>query len=140
MPETFRDRSFRFSLDILRYYRTILRTTDVPRHVVTQLLRAGTAIGANLEEAVSASSRRDLAAKNSIALREARECHYWLRLIKADQAGLAPGTDQLLDDCQQLIALLASAVRRLRLNATLQILYFVLCTSYFVLVTVLVAS
>ena len=133
MPETFRDRSFRFALEILKYYRAITSGTDVPRHVVTQMLRAGTAIGANLEEAISASSRRDLTAKNAIALREARECHYWLRLIKADQAEYALHVDRLLDECQQLIAVLASAVRTLRLKATLRTMYFVLCTSYFVL-------
>jgi four helix bundle protein len=46
-----------------------------------QLLRAGTSIGANLEEAVASESRRDFIHKNSIALKEARETDYWLRLI-----------------------------------------------------------
>jgi four helix bundle protein len=114
MPESFRDRSFRFALAILREYRVILSTTDVPRMLATQMLRAGTSIGANLEEAKSASSRRDLVAKNAIALREARECHYWLRLIRADQPDHHERMTVLMDECGQLVATLSVAVRRLR--------------------------
>ena len=114
MPESFAQRSFQFALDILSYYRLIRRTTDLPQHIALEMLRAGTSIGANLEEAVSASSRRDLLAKNSIALREARECRYWLRIVRADQPALA-GTDQLLSECHQLVSVLSSAVHTLRI-------------------------
>ena len=78
------------------------------------MCRAGTAIGANLEEARSAYSRRDLAAKYAIALREGRECHYWLRLVKADQPNLASSTDPLIDEVHQLVAVLTVAVIKLR--------------------------
>lgn len=47
-----------------------------------QVLRSGTSIGANMEEAQAAQSRRDFIAKLAIALKEARETHYWLRLIQ----------------------------------------------------------
>jgi four helix bundle protein len=114
IPESFQSRSFRLSLEILRFYRTLLSKTDLPRHLGNQMLRAGTAIGANLEEARSAYSRRDLAAKYAIGLREGRECHYWLRLIKADQPHLAGEVDPLLDECNQLIAVLTTTVRKLR--------------------------
>jgi four helix bundle protein len=46
-----------------------------------QLIRSGTSIGANLEEAQAGQSRADLISKNAIALKEARETHYWLRLF-----------------------------------------------------------
>ena len=111
--ESFRDRSFRFAIAVLRLYRVIVSTTDVPRVLASQMLRAGTSIGANLEEAKSAYSRRDLAAKNAIALREARECHYWLRLIRADQTQLTPELLDLLRECHELICVLTTAVRRL---------------------------
>jgi four helix bundle protein len=114
IPEPFQSRSFRLSLEILRFYRILLRTTDLPRHLANQMLRAGTAIGANLEEAKSAYSRRDLASKYAISLREGRECHYWLRLIKADQPDLAEQADALIDECHQLIAVLTTTVRKLR--------------------------
>jgi four helix bundle protein len=113
-PEPFRERSFRFALAILKLYRVILTTTNVPRHITSQMLSAGTSIGSNLEEAKSASSRRDLTAKNAIALREARECHYWLRLIQADQPSLGRSVSPLLSECHELISVLSAAVRRLR--------------------------
>ncbi len=78
------------------------------------MLRAGTAIGANIAEAQAAPSRRDLAAKYTVSLREARECHYWLRLIAADRPQLAATTDGLLDECGQLIAMLTTTVKKLR--------------------------
>ena len=112
--ETFRDRGFRFSLAILREYRLISKQSDLPRHIGHQMLRSGTSVGANLAEARSASSRRDLAAKNAIALREARECRFWLRLIQSDQPELEPSVSPLLAECEELIAMLTAAVRRLR--------------------------
>jgi four helix bundle protein len=92
IPESFQERSFRFAVDILAFYRTIL-TTDLPRHLAYQMLRAGTSIAANLEEARSAYSRRDLAAKQAIALREARECCCWLRLVMVTSHWRQPAFD-----------------------------------------------
>lgn len=50
-----------------------------------QLLRAGTSIGANVEEAQAGQSKADFISKMSIALKEARETNYWLRLIEASE-------------------------------------------------------
>lgn len=86
----------------------------VPRSLSEQMPRAGTAIGANLEEAKSAHSRRDLAAKYVVSLREARKCHYWLRLIAADQPQLLGSLSGLLEECNQLIAMLTTTVKKLR--------------------------
>jgi four helix bundle protein len=112
--ESYQHRSFRFALAILKLYRKLVANPDTPRHLAAQMCRAGTAIGANLEEARSAYSRRDLAAKYAIAPREARECHYWLRLLKADQPNLTSSTDPLIDEVHQLIAILTVAVIKLR--------------------------
>ena len=113
--ESFADRSFRFAKHLLRFYRSALNPAlGVPRTVTHQMLRAGTSIGANIEEARSAHSRRDLAARYAIGLREARECHYLLRLIAADRPQLAPELDPLIDECNQLIAVLTVTVRKLR--------------------------
>jgi four helix bundle protein len=114
MPESFRSRGFRFAVDTLRLYRILLRGHDVPWHIANQMLRAGTSIGANLEEAKSASSRRDLAARNAVALREARECRFWLALIRTDQPHLENTIDPILQECQEIVAILTSAVRKLR--------------------------
>jgi four helix bundle protein len=78
------------------------------------MLRAGTAIGTNLEQAKSAHSRRDLAAKYVVGLREARECFYWLRLISTDRPALATSTAGLREECSQIIAILTATVKKLR--------------------------
>ena len=78
------------------------------------MLRAGTSIGANLEEARSAHSNRDLAARQAISLREGRECRFWLRLIAADQPHLNTDIEPLLDECGQMVAMLTSSVKKLR--------------------------
>jgi four helix bundle protein len=112
--ESYQHRTFRFALAILGFYRKLTANPGVPRHVASQLCRAGTSIGANIEEAKSAYSRREMAVKYSIALREGRECLYWLRLIGADQPVLAPATKPLIDEVDQLIAILTTTVRKLR--------------------------
>jgi len=114
VPDLFQKRSFAFAVQILKLYRQLLSGTDVPRHLAYQMLRAGTSIAANLEESKSAYSRRDLASRQTIALRESRECLCWLRLIAADQPQSAPAVRALVDECGQLIAMLTSSVRKLR--------------------------
>lgn len=64
--------------------------------LVGQLLRAGTSIGANIEEAQAGQSRADFVSKYSIALKEARETIYWLRLLRECDNGVD-------NDCQQLL-------------------------------------
>ena len=118
VPESFQSRGFRFALEILRLFRLLSQRADVPRHLIQQVLRAGTSIGANLEEARSAYSRRDLAAKYTIAVREARECGYWLRLLAADQPDLHQLTRPLMEECSQLVAVLTTSIRKLRVPAS----------------------
>jgi four helix bundle protein len=113
MPESFQARSFRFATRVLRFYRLAMET-GVPRPIADQMLRSGTAVGANIEEARAAHSTRDLAARYVISLREARECHYWLRLVATDRPTLAPAITDLLDDCDQLVAVLTATVKKLR--------------------------
>jgi four helix bundle protein len=80
-------------------------------HVIAnQLVKSATSVGANLEEAKAASSRREFARFVDISLREAREAHYWLRIIAhgklASQAALTP----LLIEADQLIRILTAIV------------------------------
>lgn len=118
VPLDFQSRGFKLARAILQFYRAISRTSDVPRPVANQMLRAGTSIGANLEEAKSAQSRRDLISKYMIALREARECRYWLRLIAVDQPQLSTATSPLVDECGQIVAILTTTVKKLRAEPT----------------------
>ncbi len=81
-----------------------------------QLLRAGTSIGANVEEAIAAQSKKDFLSKMSIALKEARETHYWLRLIR--DSGLLNGanSEAHLSACHERLRLLNSITLTTRHN------------------------
>lgn len=78
-----KDRSFTFAVRIVKLCKFLERNSDVAKNVINQLLDAGTSVGANLEEAVAGQSKADFIHKNAIALKEARESNYWLRLIIA---------------------------------------------------------
>jgi four helix bundle protein len=111
-PTDFRPRSFAFACDIVRLYKRIERT--VPYPIARQVLRSGTSIGANLEEAKPSQSRRDLLSRFHVALKEARETSYWLRLILATSLAPKAWIEGPLDEANQFIAILTASVKRLR--------------------------
>lgn len=78
------DRTRAFALRVIKLYRVINKDA-VGRVIGRQLLRSGTSIGANVEETQAAQSPKDFISKNSIALKEARETRYWLRLLRDAQ-------------------------------------------------------
>jgi len=99
---------------VLRVVRTLPRDVS-SRHVVSQLVRAATATGANYEEARAAESRDDFIHKVGIAAKEIREAAFWLRLVHRSSLtaiALAP----LLSEATQLSAILAASIRTARAN------------------------
>ena len=77
------DKSFEFALKIIELYKFLLSEKEFV--LSKQLLRSGTSIGANVEEATAASSRKDFINKMTIASKEARETKYWLSLLQKSQ-------------------------------------------------------
>jgi len=73
-------------------------------------LNAGTSVGANAEEAQAAQSKPDFISKNSIALKEARETHYWLRLLIAAEIMSEEKLAGLRDEAEELKRILGSIV------------------------------
>lgn len=74
-------KSYDFAIRIVRLYQHLSATKK--EYVLSkQVLRAGTSIGANVEEAIGGQSRADFISKLGIAYKEARETSYWLRLLK----------------------------------------------------------
>ena len=71
--------SFEFSLQIIQLYKVLVEKKEFV--LSKQLLRSGTSIGANVEEAMAGQTRKDFIMKMSIASKEARESRYWLRLL-----------------------------------------------------------
>jgi len=75
--------SFNFALQIIELYTTL---TENKEFVLSkQILRSGTSIGANVEEAIAGQSRKDFISKLAIASKESRETRYWLRLLDKSQ-------------------------------------------------------
>ncbi len=73
-------KSFDFSLSIIELY---IKLKSENEYVISkQLLRSGTSIGTNIEEAAAAFSKKDFTHKMSISSKEARETKYWLRLLQ----------------------------------------------------------
>ena len=113
-PPNFDTRTFAFACDIVRLYKALTKIHGFPFGIARQILHAGTSIGANVEEGRAASSRRDLTAKFTIALKEARETKYWLRLIRATDLAPAALTEAILGEADELVAILTVSVRNLR--------------------------
>jgi len=94
-------KSFLFSQRVVRLYKYLLANGQ-PRSLADQVLRSGTSVGANMEEATGGSSRRDFIAKCAIAYKEARETHYWLRLFKSTDCLEPRLADSLLRNAEEL--------------------------------------
>ena len=101
------EKSYQFALEIIALYKHL--TTERKEFVLSkQLLKSGTSIGANIEEAVGGQSQKDFFAKISIAYKEARETHYWIRLLKDSQFLPIDRASQLLEMCDELLRILGS--------------------------------
>ena len=104
-----KEKSYAFALRIVKLCG---RLRDEKHYeIASQLLRSGTAIGANIEEALAGQSRKDFVAKMSIASKEARETNYWLRLTRDSGILKAEQCDALLEASEELIKILTSIVK-----------------------------
>ena len=108
-------KSFRFAVRIVKLCRH-LRQTKKEFLLSKQLLRSGTSIGANIVEAQQAQSRADFISKLSIALKEASETNYWLRLLKEADFLTEAEFSSIYSDCRELEKLLTAILKRTRLN------------------------
>lgn len=106
--------SFGFSVKIVRFTKIMMKDSRDNYIIANQLLRSGTSIGANIEEANGAQSQKDFTAKMYIAFKEARETNYWLRLIKKTDIVQYNELDQLIKESISLIKLLAKITASLR--------------------------
>lgn len=106
---TIQQKSYCFAVRMVNLYRHL---TDRKQEFVLakQLLRSGTSIGANVEEALAAQSRNDFTAKLSIARKEARETRYWLRLLHDTSYLSDKEAQSVLSDVEELLKLLTSII------------------------------
>ena len=109
------DKTFKFSVSIVKLYQHL---TDHRKEFVLsrQLLKCGTSIGANVEEAVGGLSKKDFIAKLQIAYKEARETKYWLKLLRATGYVNIPDFDSLDNDLEEITKILVSILNSSKNN------------------------
>jgi len=103
-------RTFAFSLRIIKLVNNLPKT-PAGYAIGDQVVRSGTSIGANIEEAQDAASRKDFIHCLTISLKEARETHYWLKLIAESKMIKKGRLDSLVTENQELIKILTSIVK-----------------------------
>ncbi len=109
--EDLRQRTKQFALRILRLYSALPQSTAA-QILGKQLLRSGTSIGANYREAYRARSKAEFIAKTGICLGEAEETAYWLELLAEGEVIAPAKLTELMDECDQLIAILVTILNR----------------------------
>jgi four helix bundle protein len=112
--ENIRDRAFEFACNVVGYCDELFRREGVGRVLAPQLLRCATSIGANLAEARAGESRADFISKCSIALKEARETEFRLRVAVRCQIGSLKTAAALANEAGELSAILGAIVRNTR--------------------------
>ena len=106
-------KSYAFAVRIVKVFNYL--SEERKEYVLSkQLLRCGTSIGANIEEAIGGQSEKDFFAKLTISYKEARETHYWIRLLKDTDYLSIEEADSLLKDVDELLRIIGSIQKTLR--------------------------
>ena len=110
MANVVEEKSFQLAIRTIRLYQ-YLRSKKKEFVLSKQLLRSGTSVGANVAEAQQAQSRADFLSKINIALKEAAETEYWLRLLRATDYLEEKEFRSIYSDCEQVKKLLVAIVK-----------------------------
>ncbi len=109
------EKSFDFAIRIVNLYKYL--KAEKKEYVLSkQLLRSGTSVGVNIEEGIGGQSKKDFIAKLQISLKEARETHYWLRLLKATNYLTENETENILNECQDIKNILTAILKSSKKN------------------------
>ena len=109
------EKAFKFAIRIVNMYKNLSKEQN-EYTLSKQVLRSGTSIGANIKEAVQASSKRDFLMKMNIALKEASETDYWLQLLKVTNYLDVKTSESIINDCKELNKILSSVVKTTKEN------------------------
>ncbi|WP_338407605.1 four helix bundle protein [uncultured Flavobacterium sp.] len=106
-------KSYDFTLRIIKVYKYLIQ--EKKEFVLSkQLLRCGTSIGANIEEAIGGQSKADFFAKITISYKETRESKYWIRLLRDSDYLTIEQSDNLLKDVEELLKIIGSIQKSIR--------------------------
>jgi four helix bundle protein len=108
------DKTYKFSIRILKIHLHLCNKQKNIYCLSKQLLRSGTSIGANVEEALGGHTEKDFSAKISIAYKEARETRYWIRLLKDCDIIDTKLANSFLADVEEIIKISGSIIKTLK--------------------------
>jgi four helix bundle protein len=111
-----RVRGFQFTVDIVHFCRSALFQDLILRRLLYQLVDAAGSVGANLEESGAGQTKPDFITKYCTALKEARESHFWLRVIETTYPSVAAATKPHLQEASELIAMLTASIKTAKSN------------------------
>ena len=107
------EKSYQFAVRIVKLYKYLC--DEKKEYTLSkQLLRSGTSIGANIEEAIGGQSPKDFFAKLTISYKEARETHYWLRLLTDTEYLTKNESESLLKDAEELLKIIGSIQKTMK--------------------------
>ena len=109
-PRDIQERAFAFAVEAVRLCQRLDEKPGVGRTLGRQLLRSATSIGANMEEAQAGQSKADFIGKTSIALKEARETLYWLRLLEASEVSCDAQLPDLQNEAREIAKILGAII------------------------------
>ena len=107
------EKSYLFAIRIVKLYKYLCE--EKKEYTLSkQLLRSGTSIGANIEEAIGGQSEKDFFAKLTISYKEARETHYWIRLLTDTDYINDKQSKNLLNDVEELLKIIGSIQKTMK--------------------------
>jgi len=107
------EKSFCFALRIVKLYK-YLKENKKEYILSKQLLRSGTSIGANIEEAIGGQSKNDFISKISVAYKESRETLYWIKLLRESNYLNQKQSESLIDDCEEIIKIITKIQKTMK--------------------------
>ena len=111
MENIIENKSFDFAVRVVNMYKHL--TVNKNEYILSnQLLKSGTSIGANVSEAQKAQSKADFHTKMTIALKEANETYYWLRLLYKTDFLTSKEFSSIETDIKEIVAILTSVCRK----------------------------
>ena len=107
-------RSYRFSLEIMRFIDSLPQKDFSMQIIARQLIRSATSIGANIIEAQASSSKKDFTNFIHYSLKSANETKYWLGLLRDSKKANKEATNHLLQEARELSNILGSSILSLK--------------------------
>jgi len=108
-----KEKSYHFAIRIVKLYQ-FLKDEKKEFTLSKQILRSGTSIGANVEEAIGAQSQKDFFMKLNIVYKESRETHYWLRILHDTNYIDDKQFNSIINDCEELLKITGTIIKTMK--------------------------